>query len=395
MSLLLCRFLGIPLTPDTGNRYVDRSFSQYLLSIAGQLRLQMHTTGLFLGVFAALGLAGLLWVIAEKWQRRSPWDRRDVIWMAVFEAFLMLCAFFYRAGTNSEFARRFAMSRTIADVLGIGVAIAVPIILWSRWNGPKQLIARRDEEESFSHAHSRTILGLQDYSPPVSQASPLPERKHLIEAQDFAVLKPPVGNPAESIQEPSHPPSEPEEEQIRSEATVMDNLSISNINEQPTTPQPAAAQPETPQPYAPAPATPQPFAAQPAPSQYSTPPQPISSQPPTPTMAPPMPERPSSPSATFREQLYALNASWHHIEETGKEVEQWFQLQQRRVMAHLERPATKSHDIHPDLSRDFLERKMDQVDDEWAAIHRTVRDMYRWLENGNGDKTVPQESKVW
>jgi hypothetical protein len=44
MSLLLCRFLGIPLTPDTGNRYTDESVAHYLLYIGGQLRLQMHTT---------------------------------------------------------------------------------------------------------------------------------------------------------------------------------------------------------------------------------------------------------------------------------------------------------------------------------------------------------------
>ncbi len=76
MSLLLCRFLGIPLTPDTDNRSADQSFAQYVLSIIGELRLQMHTTGLYAGVFATLGLAGLLWVMAEKWQNDSEWDRQ-------------------------------------------------------------------------------------------------------------------------------------------------------------------------------------------------------------------------------------------------------------------------------------------------------------------------------
>jgi hypothetical protein len=132
--------------------------------------------------------------------------------------------------------------------------------------------------------------------------------------------------------------------------------------------------------------------------------QPVAAQPPiaAPPVAyqpatgqPPAQERANIPAATFREQLFALNNSWQRIESTSKEVEDWFQRQQKRVMAHMERPVGKSYDNHVDLSRDFLEQRMDRVDAEWAAIHQTVRDLYRWLENGNSEREVPQETKVW
>ena len=126
----------------------------------------MHTTGLYAGVFAALGLAGLLWVVAEKWQNGSEWDRQDVIWMICFEALLALSAILYRAGANSTVTRKFAMAGAMADVFGIGVALSVPAILWFHWHKPVPKKRKRDDEESFSSLHfSQTILGLQDYSP--------------------------------------------------------------------------------------------------------------------------------------------------------------------------------------------------------------------------------------
>ena len=121
--------------------------------------------------------------------------------------------------------------------------------------------------------------------------------------------------------------------------------------------------------------------------------QPLAYQPAT--RQPPAQERANVPSVTFREQLFALNNSWQRIESTGKEVEDWFQRQQRLVMAHMERPTGKGPDSHMDLSHDFLEQRMNRVDAEWAAIRQTVREIHRWLENGSAEREVPQETKVW
>lgn len=85
----------------------------------------------------------------------------------------------------------------------------------------------------------------------------------------------------------------------------------------------------------------------------------------------------------FREQLAALNASWHRIETAGKEVEEWFHRQQDRVLAHIERHATGTEDSI-ELSRDYLEQRIQHVDAEWFRIHKAVREMNRWL-----DATAP------
>lgn len=420
MSLLLCRFLGIPLAPDTGHR----PFSHYLLSIIGEFRAQMHASGLYVGVFAALGFAGLLWVIAEKRQYDSEWDQQDVIWMVSFEALLVCSAILYRWGTHSAMARRFAMAGTMADVFGLGVAFSLPAILWFHWNKPKPKTKHIDDEDSISSFHvSRTILGLENYTPPPSPplVPPLvaaPKESIAVEASAVTLPvesvifapsaeTPPVNEPMAMTETTLPEPSKPLEEHlsteaIANEATVMDNnTDILSMNSQPpaATPQsqPEAAGPVTPQPFAAQQAPPEPMMTQPYTPQPMAAPQPTAQpaayQPMT--APPPAPERPNAPGTTFRDQLYALNASWQRIESTGKEVEDWFQHQQKMVLAHLERPA-RAHDPHMDLSRDFLEQRMGRVDAEWAAIQRTVREIYHWLENGGSEqRAVPQETKVW
>jgi hypothetical protein len=410
MSLLLCRLFGIPLTPEIDSGYTDQTFRHYLLSIAGELRLQMHTTGLYAGVFATLGLAGLLWVMAEKWQTDSEWDNQDAVWMISFEALLALSAIIYKMGANSTVIRKFAMAGAMADVFGIGVALSVPAILWFHWHKPGPKKKRQDDEDSISSFDfSRTILGLQDYSPPPSPAPPPallpPEAKPPTAVATSALVLPPVDLPAAPIEKMVQEQSEKNEEQPSNEAIVMENMNniLSIIDSQPTasTQQPAQTQPEA------TPATSQPFAAQPASvaepvmSQSYTPqpaaPQPMAAQPPAyqpMTSQPPAPERPGVPATTFRDQLFALNNSWQRIESTGKEMEDWFQNQQKRVMAHLERPIAKGRD-NVDFSRDFLEQRMERIDAEWATIHQTVRNLYRWLENGSLEKEAPQETKVW
>ncbi|HYK38138.1 hypothetical protein [Alloacidobacterium sp.] len=430
MSLLLCRFLGIPLAPDIGPRH----FSHYLLSIFHEFRAQMHTSGLYVGVFAALGFAGLLWVIAEKRQHDSEWDHHDVIWMVSFEALLVCSAILYRWGTHSAMARRFAMAGTMADVFGIGVAFSVPAILWFHWNKPKPKTKRYEDDDSISSSHiSRTILGLEDYTPPplAPVAAPLiAEMKEIVAVEAHIAMPiestvvevpavtppvesiiaasftetPPVNQPTAMLETPLPEPIELSTEAIANEAIVMDNNN--NVDVLSTNSQPPASTPQS-QPEAAPPFAPQPFAAHQAPpepmmSQQYTP-QPMAAPQPMgqpaayqPMAAPPSsPERPSAPGTTFRDQLYALNASWQRIESTGKEVEDWFQQQQKMVLAHLERPA-RSHDPHMDLSRDFLEQRMGRVDGEWAAIQRTVREIYHWLENGGSEqRAMPQETKVW
>jgi hypothetical protein len=408
MSLLLCRLFGIPLTPEIDSGYTDQSFRHYLLSIAGELRLQMHTTSLYAGVFATLGIAGLLWVMAEKWQTDSDWNNQDVIWMASFEALLALSAIIYRMGAQSTVTRKFAMAGAMADAFGIGVVLSVPAILWFHWHKPVPKKKKRIDEDSISSFHvSRTILGLQDYSPPPSPPPPPvllpPESKPTIAVATSALVLPAVNQPAAPIEKTVQEQIEKKEEQPSNEAIVMENMNniLSIIDSQPASTQPAQTQPE-PTPVASQPFTVPPSApVEPVMSQSFTPqpaaPQPMATQSPAyqpMTAQPPASDRPGTPSTNFRDQLFALNNSWQRIESTGKEVEDWFQNQQKRVMAHMERPIAKGRD-HVDFSRDFLEQRMERIDAEWATIHQTVRNLYRWLENGSLEKEAPQETKVW
>jgi len=292
----------------------------------------------------------------------------------------------------------------MADVFGIGVAVSVPVILWFRWHRPDQKRRRREDEDSTSGFHySRTILGLQDYSPPPPPPPPIQrvtEPKESITVEKPAVMQPPVSQPIGWLERTLPKQSEPAEAQIRNEAPVMENMNILSINSQPqtSTPQPETAQPATPQTFgthqpSPEPAMSQPFTPQPSAAPQSLPTQPAAYQPMS--GQPPTQERPNVPTMTFRDQLFALNNSWQRIESTGKEVEDWFQRQQRLVMAHMERPSGKGPDSHMDLSHDFLEQRMNRVDAEWAAIRQTVREIHRWLENGSPEREVPQETKVW
>ncbi|QNI30246.1 hypothetical protein H7849_13720 [Alloacidobacterium dinghuense] len=371
----------------------------------------MHTTWLILGAFGALGVAGLLWVAAEKYQHRSEWSRQDVAWMAGFSGALIGCALLYRVGTHSRVAN--AATGSVSDLFAVGISVAVPIVLWNRWHTWLQDHAHGDGEEPISSAHfSRTILGLQDYSPPVTtnRDAEVKEEAPAVAsvvnqpvvsqpvAMQASTMQPSISQPAVGLERTPEKQSEAVKEQIKDEAIGMENMTILNLDAQPSTAQlsttPAApAQSLTPpQPSTPEPVMSQQFTPQPAPTPMATS-QPMPSH--SWMSQPPAQERSSVPAAGFREQLIALNVSWQRIEETGKELEDWFQRQHKRVFAHLERPGARSQENSVELSRDYLEQKMDRVDAEWAAIHRTIRDMYRWLENGSAERDVPKETKVW
>jgi hypothetical protein len=383
MSLLLSRFLGIALIP-ADNRSTGQSLFHYFLSIGGEFRQQMHSNvWLVAGAFGALAVAGLLWVIAEKWQMRSEWSVEDELWMIGFGAVLGLGALLYRAATQGAMARRFAMSRNVADVIGVGIVLAVPVVLWFRWHEMMQNNNDDMEEERALRIHSSpTILGLGDFSPPAP--APL---NGAVDAKESALVEAAAIQPAARLERAEGKLDEFAKEQPGNEIITMENPDNLRTNGQP-------AQYEGDHPAASEPIKPQAAIAEPL-MAHSFPNQPVSQQQRT-SQQPAAEERSSVPAASFRDQLSVLNASWNYIEEAGKEIEDWFQLQQKRVFAHLERPAAKTQENQAELSHDFLEQKMNKVDAEWAAIHRTVREMYRWLENGNAEKEEPvQETKVW
>jgi hypothetical protein len=305
----------------------------------------MHNTWLFLGAFGALGVAGLSWVMAEKWQQGSTWSWRDIARMAGFEAVLGLSAILYGLGTNGVLARRFTRSVTITDLLSIGLALAVPMILWSQWRSRESKASRIDAEDSPSDFDSSgSILGLQQYSS--TRFIEQTENPKIIGAR-AGVMPRPVNQPARWLEQALPRPCESADESATNEVVVLETTSnIVNIDAEPATPESAGQ------------------------------------------------EQATIPAATFREQLAFLNASWLRIEETGKEVEDWFLSQQKRILAHLERRAGQVQDTHIDFSRDFIEQKIQRVDAEWSSIHKVVREMNQWLESSSAGEELSEATKA-
>ena len=351
LFLLICYFFGFSFAAGQDIHNIDQSFSLYLVSIFSALRVQMHNTWLFLGAFGALGVGGLLWVIAEKWQHGTKWDAKEIARIAGFEALLGLGAIFYGLGTNGVLAKKFARSVTVTDVLSIGVAIAVPIFLWSQWRKGKSKSGRNGVADSASDFNSsRSILGLQRISSPALIDQTVHPTK-IIEANARVMLRP-ITQPAEWLERTLYPGNESKNEPardtaVKNEAAIMETTSnIVNID------------------------------AEPGPSESTA------------------QTRTVIPAATFRSLLADMNASWQRIEDTGKEVEEWFQSQQKRVLAHLERHAGAVQDARLDLSRDFIEQKIQLVDAEWIFIHQVVREMNQWLEGSSAAQELSEATKV-
>jgi len=346
LFLLICRSFGFSIFAVVGLRDIDQPFSLYFVAICNALRVEMHNTWLFLGAFGALCLAGLLWVMAEKWQQGTKWNQKEIIQIAGFEAAVGVSAILYGLGTNGVLARKFAKSVTVTDVLSIGVALAVPIILWSLWRPRKLQDSKPDVNDAAPGVDSSSILGLQEYSSArLIHRAPKPTK--IIEANP-AYMQRPASQPAKWLELAlPQQQSEPADETAKNEVAVLETTSnIVNIDAEPATAESAAQ------------------------------------------------ERATIPAATFREQLAALNASWQRIEETGKEVEDWFLDQQKRLLAHLERRAGQLQDTPIDYSRDFIEQKIQRVDVEWSLIHRIVREMNYWLESSGSAEGLSEATQA-
>jgi len=346
LFLLICRSFGFSIFAGVGLRDIDQPFSLYFVAICNALRVEMHNTWLFLGAFGALCLAGLLWVMAEKWQQGTKWNQKEIIQIAGFEAALGVSAILYGLGTNGVLARKFAKSVTVTDVLSIGVALAVPVILWSLWRPRKSQASKPDVNDAASALASSSILGLQEYSS-ARLIHRVPKPTKIIEANAGYVPRP-TSQPAKWLEQAfPQQQSEPADETAKNEVAILETTgNIVHIDAEPATAESAAQ------------------------------------------------ERATIPVATFREQLTALNASWQRIEETGKEVEDWFLDQQKRLLAHLERRAGQLQDTPIDYSRDFIEQKIQRVDAEWSLIHRIVREMNYWLESSGSSEGLSEATKA-
>lgn len=350
--LLFCRFCGIPLTAVDEAGAADSSLIHYFLAGGKALRLQLHDTWLFLSVFAALGLASALWVSAEKWLQDSKWSLRDVYWMARLEACLGMSALLYGVGTNGVLAKRFEKAASITDLLGAGLILALPVLLWARWHRQPRTSANSLEEKKWRPAFdaSQTFLGLDDDFSSAFLSNP--RFRSDLPAKAAETLAASAVQPEEWLERTFHEQNKASALLVIDEASEMSDMQAVNTRTE-IMPKETSMQEE---------------------KKEST----------------------ANASVTsFREHLAALNASWKRIEEAGREVEEWFRWQQERAKACLERHAgARSHGNPLDLSRDFLEQKLQHVDAEWSAIHTMVQEMNRWLESSNLQREITEPAKM-
>lgn len=134
LFLAICRFLGLSWLPATATGVADMSMQLYFLALFQSLRVHLHNSWLFLALFGGLGVACLLWVIAEKLKNCSPWNSKDAMHVLVFEVFIGAGAVLYKTGTIITLSARFSGFVPFIDTAAIIFFIAVPLLLWLQWH---------------------------------------------------------------------------------------------------------------------------------------------------------------------------------------------------------------------------------------------------------------------
>jgi hypothetical protein len=309
--------------------HASRAFSG-ALAAASALRERMHTTWLFFGVFAAVWLISLLWMLIERRRLGFGFNLREAYWMGWISLSVFSVAVLYGVGTNGLLTQRFPEVVAISDLLAIGFMLSLPVLAWSQLHraGPPE----SEDEVAVLPRRNRGILGLSD-----NEAG-----AHLME--NFSRLKVVQVEPLPSVQI-FHP-------EVADEHTKVTVDRLIERAELPTMSQASGVQSLPPlieERSLPAP--------QPAPQNAAT-----------------------KGVEHFRDNLTTLNISWRRIETIGAEIEQWFDQQRRQAIAHLEMPpGLRGPELSLNLSRDFPGEKLAAVDIEWAEIRRAALEISRWF----------------
>jgi hypothetical protein len=318
----------------TAAKYAQGSFgsqgfhlSQVLTSAgnsAKRLRDQLHNTWLFIYVFLGVWFIVLTWGLFERRRLKLGVGRREVYWMGWMSLSVITTACLYGIGTNGIVARRYPKAVPISDALAIGFVLALPVFAWSRLQRRRE--EDREAEELLPAAPtSHAMLGLN------AEDSIAPPRARF---QEPGMRHPEEGIALQSLRTPL-----PDTGKV----TVMDRSAETTV--------PVINQ----------------LQAVPAPL-----PEPIREAAPTAPVV--------SSTEGFREHLRTLNEAWGRIERSGQEIEQWFDEQRSRVISRLEmHPGARAPEPPPQISKDFLNEKLAQVDADWTTIRRSALEISRWF----------------
>ena len=314
----------------TAAKYAQGSFSSQgfhlsqVFTSAGnsakRLREQLHNTWLFIYVFLGVWLIVSTWGLFERRRLKLGVGRQEVYWMGWMSLSVISTACLYGIGTNGIVARRYPKAVPISDALAIGFVLALPVFAWSRLQRRRE--EDREAEELLPAAHtSHAMLGLN------GEDSIAPSRARF---QEPGMRYPEEGIALQSLHTPL-----PDAGKV----TVMDGSAETTV--------PVISQPQ----------------GGPAPLQGSTP------------TAPGV-----SSTGAFREHLRTLNEAWGRIERSGQEIEQWFDEHRRQAISRLEmHPGARAAEPPPQISKDFLNEKLAQVDADWVTIRRSALEISRWF----------------
>lgn len=310
------------------------------------LRERMHTTWLFVGVFAAVWLACLFWMQIERHRRGLRFSQRDLFWVAAFTMFVFAIAVLYGMGTNGVLAEHFPGIIPVSDVVALGVVLALPLIAWSRLG---KLQEEQEDAEFYGEdsAPARTpgFLGLNDDE----------TNARLVEQMSRLEVRPVGLHPAVQAFHADTPNEHAGPTPVRQSDAVETPIAVQRIESVPSATN----------------AIPEPSAL------------PVSD-----VAAKPV----GKDIESFRHHLAAINQSWQRIEALRLEIDEWFERRRREAIAHLDmHPGMRSSVLEKSLLQNFPNEKLAEVDAEWAEIRNASVEIQRWFsEVPAPDQSLPQ-----
>jgi hypothetical protein len=337
------------------------------------LRERMHTTWLFLVVFATVWLGCLLWMQIERNRRGIHFSRREALWIVGFTLSVFGIAMMYGVGTNGILAYRFPGIVPVSDFLAVAFILVLPLAVWS-WLDRLQEDQEAEEfaDDDSVAVRSHGFLGLDDEATNARLVESLSRLEvkpvdllPTVQAFHSEVPSQNAQAAAALLIETAEAPVAPARE---SAPPVADTTAAPLTPVGPIiTPAPVV----TPAPMIPpAAATPEPQVIEPTVIESAVPPVPVA-----------VAVKPAETGIeSFRYNLAAMNESWRRIEGIRGEIDEWFEVRRREALARLDRhPGARASAVEKALFDNFPNDKLNAVDSEWSEIRRAAFEISRWF----------------
>jgi hypothetical protein len=310
------------------------------------LRDRMHTSWLFLAVFAAVWVGCLLWMQIERHRRQIDFSRREALWIVGFTVLVCAIAVLYGLGTNGILAHRYPRIISLSDVVAAAFILALPLFAWSRLGR----LQEEQEEEEFEREGPppgrRGFLGLNDDATNAGLGES-PSRREVKPVAGWVLNKSGDLLPASQVFHPEVPGENGKAAVTRSIESAERSTAVA---ERPTA--------------------------------VSAPPLTKTAVEPTGIPVFDTARKPAEMDIDdFRRYLAAMNQSWSRIETIRGEIDEWFEVRRQDAVAHLgAHPGMRAKAVEKNLLNSFPNEKLAAADAEWAEIRKAALEINRWFE---------------